>query len=152
MHYPIIIYGATSFTGQRATEYLAANVPQDLHWAIAWSQPHLKHRLRLDVDTLTVDAHDADGIAQLVQLIQVLITTTGPYALYGENLIKSCANKVSTMWTLQERCLGSTAIAPRLPRVAPKSSLSVDLTAYLLILRRYACEQGLGRVFDRSRC
>jgi short subunit dehydrogenase-like uncharacterized protein len=33
--YDIILFGATGYTGTRTAEYMAANLPTDIRWAIA---------------------------------------------------------------------------------------------------------------------
>lgn len=96
MTYQIVVYGATGFTGQRTVEYFSANAPAHLRWAIAGRNENklnaLKKRLNLSsVDILVADAQNTEEIDQLVQQTEILLTTAGPYALYGKNLVKSCA-------------------------------------------------------------
>lgn len=159
MSYQIIVYGATGFTGQRTTEYLAANAPADLRWAIAGRNADklddLKRRLNLSVDTIAVDANDADGIAQMVQQTQVLITTAGPYALYGENLIKSCAEHGTHYVDITGEVPWVQDMIARYGDAATKSgakiipfcgfdSVPADIGTW--VARQYAREQGLGEL------
>lgn len=93
--YDIILYGATGFTGKRATAYLQEHAPMSVRWAIAGRNETkllaLKKELNLSVDALVADAMNAEDIDILVQQTQVLITTVGPYALYGSELIAHCS-------------------------------------------------------------
>lgn len=159
MSYQIIVYGATGFTGQRTTEYLAANAPEDLRWAIAGRNSDklkdLKRRLNLSVNTITVDAQDAKGIAQMVQQTQVLITTAGPYALYGENLIKSCAEygvhyvdiTGEVPWVQDMIARYAATAADSGAKIIPFcgfDSVPADLGTW--VARQYAREQELGEL------
>jgi short subunit dehydrogenase-like uncharacterized protein len=93
--YDIILYGATGFTGQRAAAYLQEHAPMSVRWAIAGRSEAkllaLKKELNLSVDALIADAMNAVDIDILVQQTEVLITTVGPYALYGSELVKNCS-------------------------------------------------------------
>ncbi len=93
--YDIILYGATGFTGQRAAAYLQEHAPMSVRWAIAGRNEkkllNLKRELNLNVDALVADATNEEDIDILVQQTQVLMTTVGPYALYGSELVRHCA-------------------------------------------------------------
>lgn len=99
-HFDIIIYGATSFVGQIMLEYLAEyTTKQDaepIKWAIAGRSeqkllavkaqnnlPHIEH--------IIADANDEAALTNMCAQTKVVISTVGPYALYGETLIKVCA-------------------------------------------------------------
>ena len=43
-----------------------------------------------DIPLLTVDSDDEESIVQMVQQTKCVLTTVGPYQLYGENIIRSC--------------------------------------------------------------
>jgi short subunit dehydrogenase-like uncharacterized protein len=98
--FDIIIYGATSFVGQIMLEYLAEyTTKQDaepIKWAIAGRSeqkllavkaqnnlPHIEH--------IIADANDEAALTNMCAQTKVVISTVGPYALYGETLIKVCA-------------------------------------------------------------
>jgi len=93
--YDIILYGATGFTGKHAVTYFKEQAPISVRWAIAGRNEKKLHQLKLElnlsVDILVADALNAEEIDTLVQQTDVFLTTAGPYALYGSNIIGSCA-------------------------------------------------------------
>jgi short subunit dehydrogenase-like uncharacterized protein len=102
-HYDLIVFGATSFVGQILTQYLCNSFNGDqqeqLNWAIAGrSQSKLESvRSRLDkkggdVDILLADSTDDASLVELCNKTKVIVSTVGPYALYGEPLIKAAVN------------------------------------------------------------
>lgn len=92
--YDIVLYGATGFTGALVAEYLAAHAPEGLRWAIAGrSEAKLAavaQRLGLDLPQLRADAGDRASLDAMARSTRVVITTVGPYALYGEPLVAAC--------------------------------------------------------------
>ncbi|MEZ8132695.1 MAG: saccharopine dehydrogenase NADP-binding domain-containing protein [Porticoccaceae bacterium] len=98
--FDLIVYGATSFVGQILTRYLVEHVGvnKTVNWAIAGRSASkldaLKTSLGTAGDDLTViiaDADNADALAHMAKSTRVIATTVGPYALYGEALVKACA-------------------------------------------------------------
>lgn len=95
VRYDIILYGATGFTGRQAVAYFQEHAPISVRWAIAGRNEEkllaLKQELNLFADALVADALNNEEIDILVQQTQVFLTTVGPYALYGNNIISNCA-------------------------------------------------------------
>lgn len=96
--FDIIVFGATGFTGRLVAEYLHARYAgSDLRWAMAGRSAgrlaEVRDALGLPADTplLVADAADPQALAQLVAQTRVVITSVGPYQLYGEPLIRACA-------------------------------------------------------------
>ena len=97
--YDFILYGATSFVGQIMLEYLSAYSKantEEFSWAIAARNEQkllqLKSEYGLDaLDHYVADAHEQDKLSALCEKTKVIVTTVGPYALYGESLIAACA-------------------------------------------------------------
>ncbi|MDO6693673.1 saccharopine dehydrogenase NADP-binding domain-containing protein [Aliiglaciecola sp. 3_MG-2023] len=97
--YDVIVYGATGFTGQLVAEYLSNTYSgkQALNWAIAGRNldklKQIKSDLNLssEVDCLVADSNDLDSLKSLVQSTKVVLTTVGPYQLYGNDLVALCA-------------------------------------------------------------
>ena len=91
----IVLFGGTGFTGGLTAEYLAANAPAGLRWALAGRSQakleQLRERLGVDVPLLKADVSDAKAIADVAASTRVVITTVGPYINYGEPLVKACA-------------------------------------------------------------
>ena len=98
--YDIIVYGATSFVGQILTRYMIdhCNADNPVKWAIAGRSAtkleDLKRSLGESGGTLPIlvaDADDEDALREIALSAKVVITTVGPYALYGESMVKVCA-------------------------------------------------------------
>lgn len=96
----LIVFGATSFVGQILTRYLAEQfgTQGSLKWAIAGRSEQklaaLRNSLGLaagKVPLVVADAADARALRRLCDSTRVVISTVGPYALYGEPLVKACA-------------------------------------------------------------
>ncbi|MCC8982975.1 saccharopine dehydrogenase family protein, partial [Bradyrhizobium acaciae] len=93
----IVVYGATGFTGQLVAEYLAANYGNSsLKWAMAGRS---KDKLALvrdaigapsDTPLIVADASDAASLKAMLAQTKSVISTVGPYQLYGNELIAAC--------------------------------------------------------------
>ncbi|MDX6608579.1 MAG: hypothetical protein QOF85_504 [Solirubrobacterales bacterium] len=100
--YDLALFGATGFTGGLTTRYLAENSPEGLRWALVG-----RNRGKLDAvrsslaaisapgvpapDLLIADAADSAALARVAEAAKVVVTTVGPYALFGEPLVAACA-------------------------------------------------------------
>ena len=99
--YDIVVFGATSFVGQILARYLAEHLSdqaETLRWAIAGRSEtklaDVKRSLGAAGQSLTAIVADAASESQLRALCaqaRVVVSTVGPYALYGEPLVKVCA-------------------------------------------------------------
>lgn len=98
--YDLVVFGATSFVGQILAEYLLTHygVDGEVSWAIAGRSDSklnaLKTKLGSKAQALPVilaDAADETALRHLCDQTRVVISTVGPYALYGEPLVKVCA-------------------------------------------------------------
>lgn len=97
--FDVVVYGATGFTGSLVAAYLLEQYGcgNELNWAIAGRSPHklaeLKEQLGADaaaLETIVADSDDAEALANLVARTRVVLTTVGPYALYGARLVAAC--------------------------------------------------------------
>ena len=96
--YEIIVFGASSFVGQIICEYLSTYQSEDtpLRWAMA-GRSESKLQATRDAlsgekpDIILADSNDEASLRQLVEKTRVVLSTVGPYALYGEPLVKVCA-------------------------------------------------------------
>jgi len=98
--YDLIVFGATSFVGAILVRYLFEQygVGKELKWALAGRSTakleQLRDSLGAGADQLPLviaDAGDEQSLRQLCDQTRVVISTVGPYALYGEPLVKVCA-------------------------------------------------------------
>ena len=98
--FDVVVFGATSFVGKLLCQYLQDTFNQgqqeSLNWAIAGRSKYkleaLKQSLNADdLEVLLADADDEDALKALCAKTNIIVTTVGPYALYGEAMIKACA-------------------------------------------------------------
>ena len=89
--YDFVVFGATGFTGQLIVEYLSNHKEtSQLKWAVAGRSKSKLNNLYNSIDTLVVDSFDIESIDSMCKISKLIITTVGPYSIFGENLIKSC--------------------------------------------------------------
>src|SRR2546423_10681392 len=97
--FDIIVYGATGFTGQLVAEYLAAHYRGDgsLKWAMAGRSLDKLASVRdaigaaADTALIVADASDPASLKAMVDQTKSVLTTVGPYQLYGSELVAACA-------------------------------------------------------------
>ena len=94
--FDIIIWGASSFTGQLVTEYLFKKCGSSkIKWAIAGRNLDKLERIRSEVADKNIpifiaDSFDEDSLSKFVKKTNVVCSTVGPYSLYGTKLVKLC--------------------------------------------------------------
>lgn len=97
--YDLVLFGATGFTGGLTAEYLAAKAGETMRWALVG-----RNRSKLEAvaarlagesgpkpEIVVADAADREAMRGVAESTRVVITTVGPYALYGEPLVAACA-------------------------------------------------------------
>ncbi len=99
--YDLALFGATGFTGGLTAEYLAANAPAGLNWALVGRNRGKLEAVRARLasaspdapvpDLIEADAADRAALSGVAESARVVITTVGPYALYGEPIVAACA-------------------------------------------------------------
>jgi short subunit dehydrogenase-like uncharacterized protein len=97
--FDIVVYGATGFTGQLVAEYLAAHYKGDanLKWAMAGRSREKLASVRdaigapADTPLIVADAGDPASMKAMVAQAKSIISTVGPYQLYGSDLVAACA-------------------------------------------------------------
>ena len=98
--YDVVVYGATSFVGQILVRYLseAYGVDGELKWAAAGRSQRKLESVReglgeraAKLPLIVADAADEQALEQMCAQTRVVISTVGPYALYGEPLVRVCA-------------------------------------------------------------
>jgi short subunit dehydrogenase-like uncharacterized protein len=97
--FDVIVWGATGFTGRLVVEYLLNRYPPggDLHWAVAG-----RNRVKLeqlfgsqDQETgrpaiIIAESHDLESLDGIAKAARVVLTTVGPYAKYGSDMVAAC--------------------------------------------------------------
>ncbi|WP_397582370.1 saccharopine dehydrogenase family protein [Sphingorhabdus sp.] len=92
--FDIIVYGATGYTGRLVAEYL--NDKNGLKWAMAGRSADKLAEVRdligaaADTPLIVADASDPDTLDAMVKRTKVVLTTVGPYQLYGNELVAAC--------------------------------------------------------------
>ncbi|HEX7739571.1 MAG TPA: saccharopine dehydrogenase NADP-binding domain-containing protein [Marmoricola sp.] len=99
--FDIVLFGATGFTGGLTADYLAEHAPDGCRWALAGRNEakleDVRRRLAgidpalADLPLLHADADDPATLADVAARARVVISTVGPYLLYGEPLVRACA-------------------------------------------------------------
>lgn len=99
--YDLVVFGATGFTGGLTAGYLAAHGPAAMRWALVG-----RNRAKLEVvasrlaaaspqgpvpEIVVADAGDAGAMREVAEATRVVVTTVGPYMLYGGPLVAACA-------------------------------------------------------------
>jgi len=99
----IVVLGATGFTGRLVAEYLARTVGATIPWAIAGRSAAKLADVRRglvainpdceSVAVLEADVGDRASLDRLAASTRVLLTTVGPYARYGEAVVRACVEQ-----------------------------------------------------------
>lgn len=99
--FDLVLFGATGFTGGLVAEYLARVSKQEsFTWALAGRSSSklqvVRDRLATEAgailpDVLVADINNPESIRALATSAKAVITTVGPYWLYGEPLLRACA-------------------------------------------------------------
>ncbi len=93
----LVVFGATSFVGQILCSYLVERHGTDglLRWAIAGRSPEKLQQVAdatgAHVEAIVADATDAAAMAELVENTRAVVSTVGPYALFGSELVAAAA-------------------------------------------------------------
>ena len=96
--FDIVVYGASGFTGRLVAEYLASRSgePRDLKWAMAGRSLDKLAAVRdeigapKDTPLIAADAADPASLEAMLKRAKAVLTTVGPYQLYGTDLVAAC--------------------------------------------------------------
>ncbi len=97
--FDIVVYGATGFTGKLVAEYLTKRVANGLQirWAMAGRNLDKLAAVRDEIGAaqtaplIAADGEDVSSLSAMAGRTQVVLTTVGPYQLYGSGLVAACA-------------------------------------------------------------
>jgi short subunit dehydrogenase-like uncharacterized protein len=96
----LVAFGATSFVGKILCRYLQEEfgAQGEMKWAAAGRSKAKLEELRSSLGAkagtlplVVADAADEASLRKLCASTRVVVSTVGPYALYGEPLVKACA-------------------------------------------------------------
>ncbi|MBT8092849.1 MAG: saccharopine dehydrogenase NADP-binding domain-containing protein [Gammaproteobacteria bacterium] len=97
--FDVIVFGASGFTGALVAAYLSRQygIGGDLKWAIAGRSEAKLAEVRqglgdaaADLPMLLADSFDREALSALAARTRVVLTTVGPYALFGSDLVEAC--------------------------------------------------------------
>lgn len=94
--FDIVVYGATGFTGRLVAEYLVQRGISG--WAMAGRSAARLAEVRdsvgasSDLPLIEADASNPASLSAMCQRASVVLTTVGPYQLYGSELVELCAS------------------------------------------------------------
>ena len=97
--FDIVVHGATGFTGRLVIEYLLQRYPAGsaVRWAMGGRSADKLAAVRdevgapADTPLVVTDSADAASLQALMAQTRLVLTTVGPYQLYGNELVAACA-------------------------------------------------------------
>jgi len=97
--FDIVVHGATGFTGRLVVEYLLQRYPagSGLRWAMGGRSADklaaVRDELGAPADTplVVTDSASRESLQALMAQTRLVLTTVGPYQLYGNELVAACA-------------------------------------------------------------
>jgi short subunit dehydrogenase-like uncharacterized protein len=94
--YDVVLYGASGFVGRQTVAYFARHGGA-LRWALAGRDAGKLAQVRAaagagaaEAGLIVADAHDTDALAALAAQAKVVLSTAGPFSLYGSALVAAC--------------------------------------------------------------
>ncbi|MDT8989925.1 saccharopine dehydrogenase NADP-binding domain-containing protein [Curvibacter sp. APW13] len=99
--YDLVLYGATGFVGRQTVAYIAAHPDvraSGLRWALAGRNRAKLEALQRELQVpqagvLVADAADTSALDTLARSARVVLSTAGPFALYGTPLVEACVRQ-----------------------------------------------------------
>ena len=96
--FDVVVFGATGFTGQLVAEYLNKQYGKNsgFTWAMAGRSADKLAEVRdligapSDTPLIVADSSDAASLDDMARRAKCVLTSVGPYSLYGEPVVKAC--------------------------------------------------------------
>lgn len=132
--FEIIVFGATSFVGEILCQYMLAEygVDEEVSWAAAGRSIGKLEALKKtlgpsakNLELIVADAASEPSLRDMAKRADVIISTVGPYALYGEKLVKVCAETGTDYCDLTGEVQWSRLMGERYGDVAKKSGARI---------------------------
>ncbi|EJP61202.1 saccharopine dehydrogenase, putative [Beauveria bassiana ARSEF 2860] len=151
--YDLVVFGATGYLGSLVSNYLSANAPATLRWAIAGRNAaklrELSGRLQdayphLEAPETVVSTLEIDDLDRMVSETRLVLNTVGPFSKHGTPVVEACIRQSTAYvdstgehtWSHEiAMALHDHAIVKRaaiIPHCAIESS-PPDLMTYLLL-------------------
>jgi len=145
--FDVVLYGATGFVGRQTARYFAEQAA-GLRWAVAGRSATKLDALRAGFiaaapGVIVADAGDAAALDALAAQTRVVLSTAGPFARYGSELVAACVRRGThyvditgeTPWVRQLIDRHHAAAAKSGTRIVPGcgfDSVPSDLGAWLV--------------------
>ena len=158
----VVLFGATGFVGELTAAHLRDHAPEGLRIALAG-----RSRAKLDAvadrlggtaadwERIVIDASDGPAWDELAARTKVVATTVGPYARYGREVVRACAEAGTHYCDLTGEVLFVRDVAEAFHEVAQRTGAkivpscgfdSVPSDLGVLLTARAAKERGLGEL------
>jgi short subunit dehydrogenase-like uncharacterized protein len=149
--FDVLLYGAGGFTGRQTVAYLTRRAPRGLRWAIAGRRRDTLEAARAaakapldDEQILVADSADQRAVDAAVSQARVVLSTAGPFALYGTSVVDACVRHRThyvditgeTRWAREmiTRYFGRAALdGTRIIPFCGFDSIPSDLGTFLLV-------------------
>jgi short subunit dehydrogenase-like uncharacterized protein len=95
--FDIVVHGATGFTGRLIAEYLLTRADTGLTWAMGGRSLDKLQAVRDEIGApastplVVIESSDEASLKSLMSRTRLVISAVGPYQLYGNELVKACA-------------------------------------------------------------
>lgn len=99
--YDVVLYGATGFVGRQTVAYFAGlrpSVHKQVRWALAGRSAAKLNEVKAacgagasNADVIVADAQDTKALDALARSAKVVLSTAGPFAVFGSALVAACA-------------------------------------------------------------
>ena len=95
--FDIVVHGATGFTGRLIAEYVLTRSDTGLKWAMGGRSLDKLKAVRDEIGApastslVVIESSDEASLKSLMSQTRLVISAVGPYQLYGNELIKACA-------------------------------------------------------------
>ena len=160
--YDLLVFGATSFTGKLVVEYLNENY-SDLKWAVAARNQEkidaVKAELSCDVPAILLDSTKMEDIEKALSLTNLILTTVGPYQIYGNDILMMCAKhgvdyvdlcgEPGWMFEMQKHLATAKESGARIVHSCGFDSIPSDLG--VMLLQKIAKER-FGKPVEQVKC
>ena len=131
--FDIIVHGATGFTGRLVAEHLLARYGTNgpVKWAMSGRSLQKLEQVRAEIGApestalIIADAADPASLAAMVARTQAVVTTVGPYQLYGEPLVAACAAAGTDYLDLSGEPAWMAAMIPKYDQAARASGARI---------------------------
>ncbi len=97
--FDVVLYGASGFVGRQTVAYFAQHAPPRLRWALAGRNAAKLEHARAAAgagaaraSVIVADAADEAALAALAAQTRVVLSTAGPFSLYGSALVAACVD------------------------------------------------------------